>query len=841
VYDAPEPGEPPVQYNNTPAMLRGQLVATYAKGAHDRVGYDSRGHAVAASRRLAKPTFASDLTQRYTGYWFQRNLSFDSSNRLQSESTGADVPELLDASGFANITYTYSARNIVKSVGGSFGTLIASTKVDYDGLPIQTVYGDAAATRADFTYDGRRRLDTYKLSRTAPAFWTATAVAPYTKPAVNTVTQTVLSQLKLLNYDLSSNPLAIQDQATPSQWPAGAKPSQKTFTYDSLYRVTNAAYAYKASTAWGNDAQTQPFAFETSIGDSRPIPRSTTTQRMRTQSNTFDWIGTTTATADNANLLFDRSLGAITNEGTRIASAGAGGAVTAKYDDNGNLVDLLVRRTGTCTGNTSKCIQRFSYEWDEVGQLSRARRWDYGTFALSEPVYPDFPTRVADWDMRYMYGGGGRVLKSSTNDAGAVRYSAEVFSTLRLNRTVFENGEYTRTSAANKSVETVYVGGMARVMHVETGMPIRTAADKKHVFFQVGDTLGSTSVVFDKNTSETVEKVTYDAWGRTESDYRPARWSGFREDYRFTEKEEDIEVGLTYFGARYYSSYLGRFVSPDPLQTHAGGGGPNTYAYVSGMLAQATDPFGLETSGKGTPQDPFVFDIYTKDPVTAKPPKPPEVREGQPRKQRNLDELPAYSYWLEQQGAASSAGGVPVVATDEPAHRSLADIVREVYPSLAPRIDATARQDVFVIDVAPVVVGLLTGGTSAAFEEGVTMFHGTDIASARGFLNGAALDPAVAAARNSGGPQGFFLATDVGTAEHFAAARGGPGGVLRYEVSADALTQLRGAGSTFGPIAPGRNGYPIFPGQEFVIRPDTFGLFNNLRASGQIVVLPSRQ
>ena len=26
--------------------------------------------------------------------------------------------------------------------------------------------------------------------------------------------------------------------------------------------------------------------------------------------------------------------------------------------------------------------------------------------------------------------------------------------------------------------------------------------------------------------------------------YRPERWKGFREDYRFTGKEEDVEVGL---------------------------------------------------------------------------------------------------------------------------------------------------------------------------------------------------------------------------------------------------------------------------------------------------------
>jgi len=32
-----------------------------------------------------------------------------------------------------------------------------------------------------------------------------------------------------------------------------------------------------------------------------------------------------------------------------------------------------------------------------------------------------------------------------------------------------------------------------------------------------------------------------------------------------TQKERDIETGLDFFGARYYTSVKGRFVSPDPL------------------------------------------------------------------------------------------------------------------------------------------------------------------------------------------------------------------------------------------------------------------------------------
>ncbi len=85
-----------------------------------------------------------------------------------------------------------------------------------------------------------------------------------------------------------------------------------------------------------------------------------------------------------------------------------------------------------------------------------------------------------------------------------------------------------------------------------------------------------------------------DVNGSTDADYRPARWAGFREDYRFTGKEEDIEVGLTYFGARYLNTNLRRWISPDPLTIHASAGDSDPYAYVAGKVLAAVDLFGLE-------------------------------------------------------------------------------------------------------------------------------------------------------------------------------------------------------------------------------------------------------
>jgi RHS repeat-associated protein len=67
--------------------------------------------------------------------------------------------------------------------------------------------------------------------------------------------------------------------------------------------------------------------------------------------------------------------------------------------------------------------------------------------------------------------------------------------------------------------------------------------------------------------------------------------------YKFTGKERDAESGLDYFGARYYSSNMGRFSSPDPSGlAYADFTNPqslNLYSYVLNNPLRFVDPTGL--------------------------------------------------------------------------------------------------------------------------------------------------------------------------------------------------------------------------------------------------------
>jgi RHS repeat-associated protein len=130
------------------------------------------------------------------------------------------------------------------------------------------------------------------------------------------------------------------------------------------------------------------------------------------------------------------------------------------------------------------------------------------------------------------------------------------------------------------------------------------------------DHLGPTGIVIDLATSELVERGTYLAMGGADSDYRPTRWNSFREDHRFTGKEEDVEVGLQYFGKRFLSPYLGRWMSPDPLNLHGPtSGDPNLYAYVQGRYLIIVDPVGLAGFWRSAWESAKRFDFGPSSPV----------------------------------------------------------------------------------------------------------------------------------------------------------------------------------------------------------------------------------
>ena len=225
----------------------------------------------------------------------------------------------------------------------------------------------------------------------------------------------------------------------------------------------------------------------------------------------------------------------------------------------GNLTGLILRRDGSCLPTAASCWQRFAYEWNEKGELSHARRWDLTTVerTFEQCHFPAVPSRAPDAELFFAYDCvGKRVLKTAADKLG--RAKAHRFTCSgrwKFATTDFSAGDYALLPP-NVSLRLGAGPASARVVYSNLDMP-SLSSGHQHVFLSLGDLGRLDELLIDKATGELVEDATYQSYGAIETDYRPGRWKGYREPYKWTGKEDDIELGLTYFGARYYSPYLG--------------------------------------------------------------------------------------------------------------------------------------------------------------------------------------------------------------------------------------------------------------------------------------------
>ena len=109
-------------------------------------------------------------------------------------------------------------------------------------------------------------------------------------------------------------------------------------------------------------------------------------------------------------------------------------------------------------------------------------------------------------------------------------------------------------------------------------------------YYYVTDALGSTRLV----TDTTGKAVFYDNY----QPYGTDNTSKGIEAYKFTGKPVSQTTGLYYYGARWYDSTIGRFISQDPLAgRRADPQSLNPYVYVENAPTSSTDPTGMADCG----------------------------------------------------------------------------------------------------------------------------------------------------------------------------------------------------------------------------------------------------
>jgi RHS repeat-associated protein len=117
-------------------------------------------------------------------------------------------------------------------------------------------------------------------------------------------------------------------------------------------------------------------------------------------------------------------------------------------------------------------------------------------------------------------------------------------------------------------------------------------------YLYVYDATGNVTQIVDSADGSVVAKYQYDPFGKT----RLATGDGYQDinPFRYQTKFTDHNTGLIYYGYRFYSHGLGRFLNRDPLGEQ---GGLNLYAFVGNDPVNAREYLGLSVIREGGPDE----------------------------------------------------------------------------------------------------------------------------------------------------------------------------------------------------------------------------------------------
>jgi RHS repeat-associated protein len=212
----------------------------------------------------------------------------------------------------------------------------------------------------------------------------------------------------------------------------------------------------------------------------------------------------------------------------------------------------------------------------------------------------------------YQYDAAGNMTFNATAPTQTYTYDQENRLTGAAGYTYTYDADGNRVKKANGSAGTLY-WYMSPGIVAESDLNGNLTSE--YVFFD-GERVarkdfagGTTSVAYYFSDHLKTASVITDSAGviKSESDFYP--WGGELQfvandsnHYKFTGKERDTETNLDYFGARYYSNGLGRWVSADWSATpvpvpYADLGDPqslNLYGYVRGLPTTRVDVDGHE-------------------------------------------------------------------------------------------------------------------------------------------------------------------------------------------------------------------------------------------------------
>ena len=444
----------------------------------------------------------------------------------------------------STVTPTYNEANFLETVSVNLrGAVTATpfiTNIDYDAKGQRALIDYGNNTQTTYTYDPF----TFRLTQLT----TRRLGFPQGQQTVQDL---------FYSYDPVGNITHIQDDADSQNVVffrnQRVEPSND-YTYDAIYRLIQASGREQLGLG-GDGSQLPPTAssyndvprigLTPAQGDGRAVGLYTE-QYLYDQVGNFQQLihrgpnlnnpGWTRTYSYAANSLLEPG-----NVSNRLSSSAISGNQPLNepytYDSHGNMVSMP---------------QLQVMQWDFKDQLQMTTRRAVnpsdadGTLHAGERTY-------------YMYDGSGQRARKVTES------SAEIKTRERFYLGGFEvYREYGSGETVTLERETLHVmDDKQRVALVETRTQGNDGSPAQLQRYQFSNHLGSASLELD-DQAQVISYEEYCAYGNTSYQAGRSAVEVALKRYRYTGMERDEESGLNYHSARYYATWLGRWVSCDP-------------------------------------------------------------------------------------------------------------------------------------------------------------------------------------------------------------------------------------------------------------------------------------
>lgn len=534
--------------------------------------YDFKGNALSSRRQLAaeyKTTLDWSGAVPLEAPAYTSSTVYDALNR-PTELTAPDNSRIRPGYNEANLLERIDANLRGEQQNGEPVWIPFVTDIDYDakGQPMLIDYGNGA--RTTYIYDPLTfRLTHLLTQRQAEDFPDdCPAAPPEGWPGCQV-------QNLHYTYDPAGNITHIRDDAQQTVYFRNQRVEPNAeYTYDSVYRLIEAmgrehlGQAGAAPTPSSYDDKPR-VGILLSASDGNAMGRYL-------QRYVYDAVG-------NFQQMIHRGSNPVNPGWTRVYAYNEASLIEPGKQSN--------RLSSTTIGTTTETYSAAGNGYDAHGNMLRMpqlqiMQWDFRDqlqMTQRQAVNPSDEDGVQRQGERtwYVYDAGGqRVRKVTELSSGQIKDE----------RIYFGGFESYRRQGANPIVrETLHVmDDKKRIALVETRTHGTDPSPRQLLRYQFDNHLGSASLELD-HQAQIISYEEYYPYGCTS--YQAVRiQTETPKRYRYTGKEGDEETGLAYYGARYYASWLNRWLTCDPQASKH----PNasSYEFCLGNPIKFLDPDG---------------------------------------------------------------------------------------------------------------------------------------------------------------------------------------------------------------------------------------------------------